>query len=60
MDDHKPWRPHMKRLPVFNPFEPSTTWNAEMGANDRIEIEDEEATERSVPVNPGTEKIDEK
>jgi len=42
MDKHDPWRPRLKRLPLFNPFEPSTQWYAEMGADDPIEIDDEE------------------
>lgn len=52
MDEHKPWRPRLKNAPLFNPFEPSTKWTAQIGAGDRIEIEDEDAAERDGPAAP--------
>lgn len=45
MAEHKPWQPRLKNAPLFNPFEPSTEWTAQIGANDRIEIEEEEVAE---------------
>jgi hypothetical protein len=45
---------------MFNPFEPSTKWTAQIGADDRIEIEDTEATEDSPPVDPSAVKTDKK
>jgi hypothetical protein len=45
---------------MYNPFEPSTEWTAELGANDRIELEDEEGTEEAAAPNPPTEKIGDK
>jgi hypothetical protein len=41
MKKHRPWQPHLGSLPLFNPFEPSTKWTRELGAGDRIEIEDD-------------------
>lgn len=44
MNDRKPpWRPRLREEPMFNPFEPSTDWTRDLGANDRIEVPDEEA-----------------
>lgn len=40
MNERKPWQPHMRDEPIFNPFEPSTEWTRELGANDRVEIPD--------------------
>jgi hypothetical protein len=51
MKKHRPWQPHLGSLPLFNPFEPSTKWTRELGAGDRIEIEDEEEAEGSVPAD---------
>jgi hypothetical protein len=45
MSERKPWRPHMREEPVFNPFEPSTDWTRDIGANDEVEIPDEEEDE---------------
>jgi len=59
MED-RPWRPRIKTPPLFNPFEPSTQWTEQLGDGARIEIEDEEPTEESVPANPATEKTDDK
>ncbi|MCC7463850.1 MAG: hypothetical protein IT480_15485 [Gammaproteobacteria bacterium] len=48
MDEHKPWRPHIEHLPLFNPFEPSTEWTRQNGAGDEIKIEDaSEATDET-------------
>ena len=54
MAEHKPWEPRLKNAPLFNPFEPSTEWTAQIGANDRIEIEDEEVADNEVPAAPAT------
>lgn len=42
MNERKPWQPHMRDVPLFNPFEPSTEWTRDIGANDRVEIPSEE------------------
>jgi len=62
MDKHEPWRPKIKNAPLYNPFEPSTQWTAELGAADRIELddEDEEAKEVAAAQNPPAEKTDDK
>jgi hypothetical protein len=61
MDEHKPWRPKLKNAPLFNPFESSTEWTAQIGADDRIEIEDEEMTEDEKPdKQTAAEKTDDK
>jgi hypothetical protein len=60
MEDRPPWRPRVKTPPLFNPFEPSTQWTEQLGDGDRIEIEDEEPVEDTVPANPATEKTDDK
>lgn len=61
MDEHKPWRPKLKNAPLFNPFESSTEWTAQIGATDRIEIEDEETTEdEKSDKQPAAEKTDDK
>ena len=57
MDEHKPWRPRLKNAPLFNPIEPSTEWTVQIGANDRIEFEDEDAAEREVPAAPSTKTV---
>jgi len=55
MAERKPWQPRLKNAPLFNPFEPSTEWTAQIGADDRIEIEEEhEAAENEAPVAPAT------
>jgi len=43
VNDRKPWRPRIKDEPMLNPFESSTDWTRDLGANDRIEVPDEEA-----------------
>jgi hypothetical protein len=53
---HRPWQPEVKNPPVFNPFESSTEWTKQLGDGDRIEIENEEDAEGSVPTAPATEK----
>ena len=60
MEKHRPWEPELKTPPLFNPFESSTEWTEQLGADDRIEIEDDEDIERSVPADPPREKTDEK
>ena len=60
MDKHEPWRPKLKNAPLFNPFEPSTELTAELGAADRIEIEDDEETEGGRPPDSATGKANEK
>ncbi len=60
MDKHEPWRPKIKNAPLYNPFEPSTEWTAELGDGDRIELEDEEETEEPAAPNPPTEKTADK
>ena len=56
MDEHQPWRPKLKNAPLFNPFESSTEWTAQLGADDRIEVEDEEPAEDNELDKPATEK----
>lgn len=59
MEKHRPWQPQVRTPPLFNPFESSTEWTEQLGGGDRIEIEDVEEAEGSVPVAP-TEKTDDK
>lgn len=42
MNERKPWQPHLREEPIFNPFEPSTDWTRDLGANERVEVPDEE------------------
>ncbi|HEX8757200.1 MAG TPA: hypothetical protein VF745_12750 [Steroidobacteraceae bacterium] len=42
MNKRKPWQPHLREAPIFNPFEPSTDWTRDLGANERVEVPDEE------------------
>lgn len=60
MDEHEPWRPKIKRAPLFNPFEASTEWTAQIGGADRIVIEDEEPREESVPASPASQRTNDK
>lgn len=60
MEKHRPWQPELKTPPLFNPFESSTEWTEQLGANDSIEVEDEENAEGSVPADPPTQKTDER
>lgn len=45
----------MRGEPMLNPFEPSTEWTRDLGANERIEvpIEDEAASEDQVKPKDG-------
>lgn len=43
MNERKPWQPHIREEPMLNPFEPSPDRTRDLGANDRIEIPDDEA-----------------
>jgi hypothetical protein len=56
-DKEKTWRPHLDTLPLFNPFEPSTKWTAQIGADDEIKVEDEAASPDSESADSPTEKI---
>ena len=49
MNAHKPWEPHMRGNPIFNPFEPSTDWTRDIGANDRVDVPDQEEEEARSP-----------
>ena len=60
MEKDRPWEPELKTPPLFNPFESSTEWTEQLGANDRIKIDDEEDAEGNVPADPPTRKTDEK
>ena len=60
MEKDRPWEPELKTPPLFNPFESSTEWTEQLGANDRIKIDDEEDAEGNVPADPPTQKTDEK
>lgn len=42
MNERKPWQPHLREEPIFNPFEPSTDWTRDLGANERVEVPDKE------------------
>jgi hypothetical protein len=57
-DKDKPWRPHLDTLPLFNPFEPSTKWTAQIGAGDEIKVEDEVDSDPSASAQPTPEKAD--
>lgn len=53
MSDRKPWQPRMRDEPVFNPFEPSTDWTRDLGANERVEVPEEEEEPESTVQEPG-------
>ena len=53
MAKHRPWEPRIEPLPLFNSFEPSTEWTKQLGAGERIEMEDEEEAVDSAPTDPG-------
>lgn len=55
MNERKPWRPHMRDEPIFNPFEPPTDWTRDLGANERVEIPGEEEEQESADQEPGKE-----
>lgn len=44
MSAQKPWQPRMRGNPIFNPFEPPTDRTRDLGANERVEIPEDEAT----------------
>jgi hypothetical protein len=54
MNERKPWQPRMREEPIFNPFEPSTDWTRDVGANDQVEIPDEEEDEGTQPPDQDT------
>jgi hypothetical protein len=56
--EKKPWRPHLDTLPLFNPFEPSTKWTAQIGAGDEIKIEDVAASDDTESAHSTTERVD--
>ena len=58
MEKDRPWEPKLKSPPLFNPFESSTEWTEQLGADDRIEIENEENAESNVAADPPTQKTD--
>jgi len=60
MEKDRPWEPELKSPPLFNPFESSTEWTEQLGADDRIQIEDVEKAEGNVSPDPPTQKTDEK
>lgn len=43
--ERKPWQPRIREEPIFNPFERPTDWTRDMGANDRVEVPEEEEEE---------------
>ena len=49
MTERKPWRPRMRGEPIFNPFEPSTDWTRDIGANDEVQIPEEEQKDDVTP-----------
>jgi hypothetical protein len=49
VNERKPWRPQIKEEPMLNPFESPTDWTRDLGANDRIEVPDEEEEEEAEP-----------
>ena len=57
MSREKPWRPHLDTLPLFNPFEPSTKWTAQIGAGDEIKVEDVEEPDEIDPTHSSTEEV---
>jgi len=60
MEKDRPWEPELKTPPLFNPFESSTEWTEQLGADDRIKIEDGEKAEGNVSADPPKQKTDEK
>lgn len=57
MNERKPWQPHLREEPIFNPFEPSTEWTRDLGANERVDVPDEEEETESAD-QPAREKSD--
>ena len=56
-EEKEPWRPHLDTLPLFNPFEPSTKWTAQIGAGDEIKVEDVEEPDEIDPTHSSTEEV---
>ena len=54
MNEHKAWQPKMRDEPIFNPFESSTDWTRDIGANERVEVPDEEDETASADRNTAT------
>ena len=54
MSERKPWQPKIREEPLFNPFETPTDQTRDLGANDRIEIPDEEEEAESDEAQPDT------
>lgn len=52
MSEHKPWQPRMRNEPTFNPFERPTDWTRDLGANERIEIPEEEEQADTAAAEP--------
>lgn len=50
MSERKPWQPRIREEPLLNPFEPPTDRTRNLGANDRIEVPDEEGQGREPKV----------
>jgi len=42
MSERKPWQPRVREEPILNPFERPTDWTRDLGANERVEIPEEE------------------
>lgn len=54
MTERKPWQPRIREAPVLNPFERPTDWTRDLGANERIEVpEEEEPSEAQSPDQNG-------
>ena len=60
MERQRAWRPRVKNAPLFNPFEATTEWTAQIGANDRIEVEDAVEQEDVGAPDPATKTTDDK
>jgi hypothetical protein len=60
MNKRKPWQPHLREEPIFNPFEPSTDWTRDLGANERVEVPDEEEEAETKSADQGTGKSGDK
>jgi hypothetical protein len=56
MSTHKPWQPRVRGEPIFNPFEPSTDWTRDLGANERVEVPDEDEATSEDQVKPKDEQ----
>jgi len=47
MSERKPWQPRVREEPILNPFERPTDWTRDLGANERVEVPEEEEAETS-------------